>query len=134
MHPRHIIWFFRVCSFQRTMIHGDTKNYPNPLFGRAQGQQSWCKALKTRSSFPLAAFHFYEFRLASPFQEQILLKKEASPGRRPTAHSRSSCKLCTTLSTDRCTRDNRLIDLPEAIDRSTLGQVCSTSCCYWAVA
>lgn len=56
MHPRHTIWFFRVCSFQSMMIHGDTKNYPNPLFGRAQDQQSWCKALKTRSGFRLAAF------------------------------------------------------------------------------
>jgi hypothetical protein len=56
MHPRHTIWFFRVCSFQRMMIHGDTKNYPNPLFGRAQDQQSWCKALKTRNGFRLAAF------------------------------------------------------------------------------
>lgn len=122
MHPRYTIWFFRVCSFQRTMM-GDTKIYPNPLFGGAQDQRSWCKALKTRSGFPLAAFSIStKFSLASPFQEQIFLKKDASLGRRPTAHTRSSCKLCTTLSIDRCTPHNRLIDLPEAIDRCTLGK------------
>jgi len=141
---------------------GDTKIYPNPLFGGAQDQRSWCKALKTRSGFPLAAFPIStKFSLASPFQEQIFLKKDASLGRRPhfyevqfglsipgTDFSQEGCQPWKASYSSHTIKlqalhntINRSMYTTQSVDRSARGnrsmytrQVYSTSCCYWAVA